>query len=138
MKRFYDSFLIEPNDGLKSNGTAYKVFTPFYKNLMPLWDSHNIQEYTLSSNIKLSIFNYSSIPTLEEIGFKVQNLPEFLSKSAKVLLDEFITKLDNYQNARDYFYLKGTSNISVHLRFCLISPKQIFNKIRPHKNSEFL
>ena len=33
MKRFYDSFLVHPLDTVKNDGTAYKVFTPFYKNL---------------------------------------------------------------------------------------------------------
>ncbi len=137
MRRFYDSFIIHPKENLKKDGTAYKVFTPFFKNLMPLWDSNKIEEYSLNSNIKLTAFDYNNIPTLEKIGFKLQKLPNFLSKSPNTILNEFIEKIDNYQKQRDYFYINATSNISVHLRFGLISPKQIFNKIKLHKNSEF-
>ncbi len=137
MKRFYDSFLIEPWEGLKSDGTTYKVFTPFYKNLQPLWDSDKIEEYSFNQNINKIDFDYSAIPTLESLGFIEQDLPEFLYKSAFELLDEFIPKLSEYQEGRDYFYKDDTSNLSVHLRFGLISPRQIFNRVKLYKNSEF-
>jgi deoxyribodipyrimidine photo-lyase len=137
MQRFYDSYLIHPDDGLKSDGTPYKVFTPFYKNLMMMWDSYKIEEYELSPNIHLHSYDYSSTPTIEDLGFQIQKLPKFLYKTGFELLDEFIPKLENYQEARDYFYMDGTSNLASHLRFGLISPKQAFNKIKKYPNSEF-
>lgn len=136
MRRFYDSYLIDPNDGLKADGTPYKVFTPFYKNLLPLWDSTHIQEYTVSKNIRLTKYDYTFIPTLKELGFEPQVLSDFLYKEPKVVLDDFIPKLSNYQESRDFFFMDGTSNIATHLRFGLISPKQIFNIIKPYQNSE--
>ncbi|MGB5866794.1 MAG: deoxyribodipyrimidine photo-lyase [Arcobacteraceae bacterium] len=137
MQRFYDSYLIHPSNGLKADGTPYKVFTPFYKNLIPLWDCLRIEEYTISSTFSLHSTDYTNIPTLEELGFLSQQLPTFLCKTAQKVLEDFIPKLKNYQEARDYFYMNGTSNLAVHLRFGLISPKQIFNIIKKYPNSEF-
>lgn len=137
MRRFYDSYLIHPNDGLKKDNTPYKVFTPFYKNLMPLWDSNNIQEYTISQNLYLTSYDFSSFPTLKNLGFEAQHLEKFLYKTTEELLNEFIPKLNKYKELRDFFYLDGTSKFSIHLRFGLISPKQLFNKIKPYKNSTF-
>jgi len=137
LKRFYDSYLIHPSHGLKDDGTPYKVFTPFYKNLMPLWDCSNIEEYQISQNMSLIDYKFPNTPTLEELGFQTQLLPKFLEKSGFELLNEFIPKLENYQEARDYFYLDGTSKLAVHLRFGLISPKQVFNKIKKYPHSEF-
>ncbi|MEA2050959.1 MAG: deoxyribodipyrimidine photo-lyase [Campylobacterota bacterium] len=137
MRRFYDSYLIHPNDGLKSDGTPYKVFTPFYKSLYPLWSCDKIDEYSISKNVSKFQYDYSYIPTLLYLGFQKQNLAKFLKRSTDEMIKEFIPKLDNYQEARDYFFLNGTSNLAVHLRFGLISPKQVFNKIKRYKNSEF-
>ena len=137
MRRFYDSYLIHPNDALKKDNTPYKVFTPFYKSLHPLYQSDKIEEYGVSKSIKKFEFDYADFPTLEDIGFEKQQLPNFLEKNADEIIKQFIPKLDNYQKARDYFYIDGTSNLAVHLRFGLISPKQIFNKIKRYQNSEF-
>lgn len=136
MKRFYDSFLIHPDDGLKADGTPYKVFTPFYKSLYPFWSCDKIEEFSISKTTIKFQFDYSYIPALEDLGFKEQNLPSFLKLNANELIDNFIPKLETYHEARDYFYMDGTSNLAVPLRFGLISPKQVFNKIKPYPNSE--
>ncbi|MGK0256216.1 MAG: deoxyribodipyrimidine photo-lyase [Arcobacteraceae bacterium] len=136
MRRFYDSYLIHPNDALKSDETPYKVFTPFYKSLYLLWSSDKIEEYRISENIIKYDCDYTRIPTLEEIGFRLQDLPTFLEKSPDELCKEFSQRLLSYQESRDYFYLDGTSNLAVYLRFGLISPKQVFNKIKKYPNSE--
>lgn len=137
MRRFYDSYLIHPNDALKSDDTPYKVFTPFYKSLYPLWSSDKIEEYSVSENIIKFDFDYTFIPTLKGIGFILQDLPAFLEKSPEELCIGFSQKLLSYQDSRNYFYLDGTSNLAVYLRFGLISPKQVFNNIKKYPNSEF-
>lgn len=136
LKRFYDSYLIAPNDGLKNDGTPYKVFTPFYKSLFFLWESDKLEEFDVSKEITLFRFQYLLVPSLESLRFVKQKLPPFLEKSAEELIEEFIPKLEQYQKARDYFYLDGTSQLSVHLRFGLISPKQIFNAVKRYSTSE--
>lgn len=137
MKRFYDSFLIHPKDGLKQDGTPYKVFTPFYKNLMPLWQSDHLEEFQVDKELKLCKYDYETAPTLNSLGFKKQTLPRFLEKGGFELLDEFKKKIQDYQTDRDFFYKDATSKLSVHLRFGLISPKQIFNEIKPIEGSGF-
>jgi deoxyribodipyrimidine photo-lyase len=137
VQRFYDSFLIHPSNALKSDGTPYKVFTPFYKSLEVLWQSLHIQEYKRNEDLTLCEYDYSTIPTLESMGFEEVDLPDFLQMSANEVLENFIPKLGEYQKARDFFALNGTSNIATHLRFGLISPKQIFNIVRDIPQSEF-
>jgi len=137
MQRFYDSFLIHPGEALKADGTPYKVFTPFYNSLKPLWQSDAIEEYRCSTSVQLYTYDYSSIPRLEEMGFERQNLPSFLYQSADDLIAEFLPKLEDYQKSRDYFAIDATSKLSTHLRFGLISPKQIFNRIKKHRDSSF-
>ena len=139
MKRFYDSFILHPNDHLKADNTPYKVFTPFYKALAPLWESYAIDEYKVDFNhLRLKQISLEDqIPSLQELGFDTQEFPDFLHQDAFTLLDEFIGKIANYKEGRDFFNLDATSKISVHLRFGLISPRQIFNYVKKHASPTF-
>lgn len=134
--RFTDSYLIDPKELLNQSNAPYKVFTPFYNALSYLWESKAIGEFSPASNLALIPFDYSSVPTLENIGFEKQELPHFLNQSAQEVLQSFIPKLNHYNDDRDYFYLTGSSQLSVYLRFGRISPKEIFNTVRPYAHSQ--
>ena len=129
MQTFLDAFLIHPTTHLKKDNTPYKVFTPFYKALWPLWQSDKIEPYKTNKNLQLCSYDFV-MPSLESLGFEKQILPSFLYRSGEVLLQKFIKKIENYEHDRDYFALDGSSNLSVHLRFGLISSKQIFNTLK--------
>jgi len=135
MKRYIDSFILNPAHHLKKDNTPYKVFTPFYKSLQMITESLKIKEYTYNHNVNKIDFDYEFIPTLNQLGFNEQELPSFLEKDACEVLAEFEDKIDNYQNDRDYFYKDASSKISVHLRFGLISPKQVFNYFKSINSS---
>ena len=130
MQSFTDSFITHPNDCLKADKTPYKVFTPYYNNLKFIWDSYKLEEFKTNKNLKLISFDFEVVPTLENMGFIKQTLPQFLQKSADELLEDFGQKIDNYKINRDFFDKNATSNLAVHLRFGLISPRQVFNKIK--------
>ena len=130
METFTDSFITHPNNCLKKDNTPYKVFTPFYKSLNFIWESESLVLFERNKNLKKIEFDYEFIPMIKELGFIEQKLPEFLEKSADELIDEFSLKISNYQKDRDFFYKNATSNLAVHLRFGLISPRELFNKIK--------
>ena len=141
MQTFTDSFITHPNNCLKADKNPYKVFTPYYNNLKFIWDSYKLEEFKTNKNLKLISYDFDFIPTLENMGFTKQTLPQFLQKSAYELLEDFEQKIDNYKVDRDFFDKNATSNLAVHLRFGLISPRQVFNKIKELKarteNKEF-
>ncbi|MGA1938965.1 cryptochrome/photolyase family protein [Arcobacter sp. YIC-310] len=135
LKKYSDSYIIKPWNALKKDGTPYKVFTPFYKNLSFLWESDALEEFKANRDLKLFSYDYKQIPTLKQMGFETAELPEFLKKSADELINEFSLKIDNYEKNRDIFYKSATSSLAVHLRFGLISPVEVFNKIKKLKNA---
>jgi deoxyribodipyrimidine photo-lyase len=137
MQRFYDSFFLHPKEVMKKDGTPYKVFTPFYNSFRPLWESEQITLMQPSKTLTLHSFHYDIVPTLQAIGFEEQTLPSFLYDDVTTLIETFKEKLDLYQHDRDYFAKDATSNLSVHLRFGVISPIQLFNHLKPLKNSTF-
>ncbi|QDF29667.1 cryptochrome/photolyase family protein [Halarcobacter anaerophilus] len=137
IKRYLDSFILDPKDHLKKDKTPYKVFTPFFNSLDAITQAANIELKKRNYNLKLIDFDYSNTPTLESLGFKKTTLPDFLEKDAFCLLEEFSKKVETYEVQRDYFYKEASSKISVHLRFGLISPLMIFNYIKRFPNSDF-
>lgn len=137
LKRFIDSFILNPAQHLKKDGTPYKVFTPFYNSLEVITSSNKIEPRKRDINIKLIDYDYNISPSLEELGFEEARLPDFLNLDTDILLKEFSHKLQNYENDRDFFYKNATSNLSVHLRFGLISPVMLFNYIKNFPNSDF-
>ncbi len=137
IKKFYNHFILNPNEHLKKDNTPYKVFTPFYKSLMPLTSSLQIEEFKYNSKIQKIDFDYDHVPTLKDLGFIKQKLPLHLKKSLEILIKEFIQKLPSYKDDRDYFSKDATSKLSVHLKFGLISPRELFNALRKHSNSDF-
>ncbi len=137
INKLYNRFILNPNEHLKKDHTPYKVFTPFFKSLTVLTSSSNIEEFTLNKKIKKIDFNYEKIPTLKDLGFIQQKPPLYLKKSIKTILKEFVQKLPLYKENRDYFYKDATSKLSVHLRFGLISPREIFNFMQKHNSSDF-
>ncbi|XOB61443.1 cryptochrome/photolyase family protein [Campylobacterota bacterium DY0563] len=137
LKRFIDSFILDPSKHLKNDGTPYKVFTPFYKSLNLLTQSNHIEQRAISNNILLYPFTYIEVPTLESMGFKTATLPEVLTKGVKKVLEEIHKKLSNYKEDRDFFYKDATSNLSIFLRFGIVSPLMVFNYVRNMKDSEF-
>ncbi len=129
LKRYLDSYLVNPRKNLKKDATPYKVFTPFYKSLFWLSSSYQIGESNINPNLKLYKYKCKT-PTLEELGFKRADLPEFLKKLPENRLDDFKEKVEEYEKNRDIFYKDGTSNLGVDLRFGTLSPRIIFNEIK--------
>lgn len=136
IQRFNDAFLIDPNEVLNQNNEPYKIFTPFYNALSYLWQANKIQEFKPAENLTLCTFGYASVPTLQEIGFTEQSLASFLQQTPQKILEDFKARIANYTHDRDFFHVNETSQLSVHLRFGLISVKEIFNAIRALPQSE--
>ena len=141
IERYYDSYIIEPNSAMKKDGTAYKVFTPFYNSLSYIWQSSHIEEYKVNPSLKLIDFDFTDIPSIEFMGFNKIQLPKFLLKDGNTILEEFLINIDKYEKERDFFFKDSSSNLGVYLRFGLLSPKEVFNKaktLKPFESTAFI
>jgi deoxyribodipyrimidine photo-lyase len=65
------------------------------------------------------------LPALEDLGFASTNLRQLGivpgTSGAAAMLDDFLERIGQYHEARDYPALNGTSLLSVHLRFGTVS-----------------
>ncbi|MFQ3575927.1 MAG: deoxyribodipyrimidine photo-lyase [Cytophagales bacterium] len=112
---FKDQCIFEKNEVLKDDGKPYTVFTPYSKK----WKS-KLNDFYLKSYPTEKYFSSfrktdnNSILELSAIGFK----PSGLSFPNIQINDQI---LKNYKEKRDYPSEKGTSRLSVHLRFGTVS-----------------
>jgi deoxyribodipyrimidine photo-lyase len=114
-----DHVIHAPGDVLKPDGTPYTVFTPFSKrwhaNLAPANLERAISEMHLD---KLCQWNAPVPPSLTDLGF---------DRSALTVPDPRVDLdvVKNYEETRDLPSVRGTTRISVHLRFGTLSIREV-------------
>ena len=137
-KSFNGSLLWEPWEIKKSDDSAYKVFTPFYRNgclkakapreplakplLKAIKDSYNTTQ----------LENLNLLPTIKwhDIMDKTWQIGE---EAARVKLLEFLENgLDGYKVGRNYPSKKNVSQLSPYLHFGEISPNQVWHSAMMH------
>lgn len=128
---FKDQVIFEKEEVLKSNGEPYTVFTP-YRNcwLAQLGESH-LKNYPSERHLAALRSHWQTIPTLKELGF-VATKQTFPSKSYK-------TVIGDYHHTRDIpADEKGTSHLSVHLRFGTVSIRSLIKDARQASEKTWL
>ncbi|KEI35925.1 deoxyribodipyrimidine photolyase [Francisella sp. W12-1067] len=135
VKSFNGSLLIEPWQCKKGDGTHYKVYTPFYKELIKTRGNRpNLGKPKFKKLTKLA-----KAVSLDSLGLlKPKHSWQEIIKQWKVgeeaavnILERFLDeKIKDYKVARDYMSLDATSNLSPHLHFGEISPNQLYNAVQ--------
>lgn len=131
---YKDQVIFEKDEVLSLAGKPFSVFTP-YKNTWlkklqsttGLFDLSCLAPHdTKTGQGKLaSPAKLSPMPSLAAMGFETTNLSKLSitpgMQGAQALLDDFLPRMKNYRDARDFPAVKGPSYLSVHLRFGTIS-----------------
>ncbi|MEI9942833.1 MAG: deoxyribodipyrimidine photo-lyase [Chitinophagaceae bacterium] len=116
---FKDQVILEKNEVLKDDGKPYTVFTPYSRKWKAI-----VSEFHLKSYPTEKYFNNfykqpaKEIPSLESMNFKPVG-KEFPEKKWEKGI------ITGYQKQRDIPSIKGTSHLSVHLRFGTISIREL-------------
>lgn len=116
---YKDQVIFEKDEILKDDGKPYTIFTPYknkwYKKLTEYYlKSYPTEKYFQHLN---SSQNHLKNISLEELGFEhnVISIPPIEYKSI----------LKEYHHNRDIPSIKGTSKISIHLRFGTVSIREL-------------
>ena len=114
-----DQVIFEKDEVMKSDGTAYTVFTPYSRiwkqKLMETKITFYRSENHLNNLIKTEAFRF---PLLKDIGFE----PSF-SHIPSTVVDKSI--ISEYDKKRNFPSIIGTSRLSVHLRFGTVSIRKL-------------
>ncbi|NDP48673.1 MAG: deoxyribodipyrimidine photo-lyase [Sulfuriferula multivorans] len=124
-----DAVIFEREEVLTAGGTPYSVFTPYKKAWLKTLTPYYLQAYPVDRHVDRLAARSTDIPTLQAMGFVPSNLAELnlpvgMSGGAQ-LLDDFMVRIDRYQETRDFPAIKGPSYLSVHLRFGTVSIRQL-------------
>lgn len=117
----YGTYIFQPDEILKDDGSPYRVFTPFYKKSKTIFSSSHLAKSEFSAQNSLIPFSYNTL-SLEDIGFQYQ---AHGVERLETLLDKFALHVRQYQSDRDTIATTDTSALSVHLRFGTLGIKQL-------------
>lgn len=114
-KTYKDQCIFEKDEVTKDDGKPYTVFTPYSRKWKLKMNDFYVKPYPNKKYFKNFIQTSAFIiPTLKEIGFEKSEL-DFPSKTISKSI------VTNYKEQRDFPAIKGTSKLSVHLRFGTVS-----------------
>ncbi len=128
-----DHVVFERSEVLTASGTPYGVFTP-YKNA---WLKRLTAEHLAAWPIDEHAAHLAPIgqewagapPALADIGFEATNLSALKighgASGARAVFDDFLTRIDDYEDTRNFPAVKGPSYLSMHLRFGTISIRRL-------------
>jgi deoxyribodipyrimidine photo-lyase len=128
--QFKDHVIFEEDEVLTQLGKPYTVFTPYknacYKKLTDFFLTPYPVDKYIGSLVKCQP---TPMPTLESLGFKVTNLSQLKlptgMQGAQQLFNDFMFRIGDYHETRNFPAVKGPSYLSVHLRFGTISIRQL-------------
>ena len=115
---FKDHVIFEQDEIVKDDGKPYVVYTPFSRRWLLHFDEEMTKPYDSKSLLEKFINQEEFNITLED--------SKVVDKAITPIdfnLEEGL--IDNYNNNRNFPWIKGTSKIGVHLRFGTKSVRQI-------------
>jgi deoxyribodipyrimidine photo-lyase len=126
---YKDVVIFERDEVLTAGRTPFSVFTPYRNAWLKALTPFHLQAYPVDTYADRLAPHSTPIPGLADLGFVPTNLRELrlptgMSGGAS-LFDDFLQRIDRYQEARDFPAQKGPSYLSVHLRFGTVSIRQL-------------
>lgn len=127
---FKDQVLFEQDEVMTQTGKPYGVFTPYKNAHLAKLNAFYLKAYPVKKYWHhLAQTNSEPMLALESLGFQRTNLQDLRlptgMSGAQKLFEDFLRRIDQYQDARNYPAVKGVSYLSVHLRFGTISIRQL-------------
>ncbi len=128
-----DHVIFEKNEVLKPDQKPYTIFTPYSKKWKAKVNEFYLSSYPISSYVKslVKIDQPESLISLKDLGFGSHIKSPFPNE--EVLMEV----IDNYEETRDIPSVKGTSRLSLALRFGTISIRGL-GRVATKTNEKFL
>ncbi|HEY9005840.1 MAG TPA: deoxyribodipyrimidine photo-lyase [Ohtaekwangia sp.] len=119
LKTFKDQVIFEKHEVMKDNGEPYTVFTPYSKKWKAKLNAFYLKSYPAEKYFRnFKKIKPIAIPSLKDIGFKETQatFPERVVRTAII---------EKYDQQRNFPGIRGTTQLSIHLRFGTISIRKL-------------
>ncbi len=125
---YKDTVIFERDEVLTGAGTPFSVFTPYKNAWLKALTPSCLRGWSVEDTDRL-VPHSTPLPGLEGMGFAPTNLRELKLPTGMAggaqLFDDFLDRIERYQETRDFPAIKGPSYLSVHLRFGTVSIRQL-------------
>ena len=130
---FKDTVVFEKSEVLTLAEKPFSVFTPYKNAWLKKLTQDDLAPYTCEKHFKqLAVSekasNAAPVLSLLAMGFEKTNILENVKcgmSGADTLIKDFVSRIADYKEARDFPSVKGVSYLSVHNRFGTISIRQL-------------
>lgn len=133
-RTFSASLLVEPAEACKRDGTPYRVFTPFWRNLRTLSIAEPVAApKRLAAPSSLRSEALASLALLSAVDWAATMRATWTpgEAGAGARADRFLaTGIESYAESRDRPSGDGTSRLSPHLRFGEIGARRLWHRVR--------
>ena len=113
---FKDQVIFEKKEILTNSNTVFSIFTPYKNNWLKTLQDKDLAAYECSA----APGQYAAIPkkldtpfpSLESMGFCTTGIEAYLppgSEGGQAFLEDFLSRIDQYQIGRDFPAIKGVS-----------------------------
>lgn len=123
LRTFKDQVVFERDEVLSGAGAPFRVFTPYSKAWLALASDEHLRKYDPNLSELATQGDWPTLQPLETYGLESAD-PGVLD--AQTQLAEFLGRIDEYGEQRDFNDREGVSRMSVHLRFGTISVRECF------------
>jgi len=139
VNKYKDQVIFEGKEILTQNNSPYTVFTPYKNNYLKKIFDEDIAQYNCEPHkVNFAKFKSKPLQSIKKIGFTKSNLlsiniPTGTSGGLK-LLEDFKSRIQNYDQLRNFPGTKGVSYLSVHNRFGTVSIRHLARIAMGHKS----
>lgn len=133
-----DQAIFERGELLTRAGRPFTVFTPYKNAWLRALDPFYSKSYPCARYYARLARPAETlgVPSLADIGFESTDIEALGFQAgedgAQAAFDAFRERIDEYATARDYPAVRGTSRLSVHLRFGTISVRTLARAAHAH------
>ena len=130
---FKDHVIFERTEVLTQASKPYSVFTPYKNAWLKKVDAYYLKPYLIDEYAAalsaLPATHRQGVPTLGDIGFERTNLHSLKiptgTSGGSQLFEDFLSRMNDYGETRNFPAVKGPSYLGVHLRFGTVSIRQL-------------
>jgi deoxyribodipyrimidine photo-lyase len=127
---FKDTVVFEKSEVLTQAGTPFSVFTPYKRAWLKRLGAADLAPFAVEEHLGAlaPATAPAPMPSLKALGFSTTNILSMVPagmSGGRALVDDFVSRMDGYHEARDFPAIKGGSYLSVHNRFGTVSIRQL-------------
>jgi deoxyribodipyrimidine photo-lyase len=128
MHTYKDQVVFEKDEVVKGDGTPYTVFTPYMKKWKSLFTDDKAEGYPSEQKLDALLKPQATMPSLGAMGFAMSEIHVPNLKTDQ-------TTISNYEAARNFPAVDGTTYAGTYLRFGLISPRELIRLGKKHSDT---